>query len=189
MTEAMRGYLTPFPDLEHGGRHLCCWPSARCAERCSWASRRLSAARPSPPGWPLPATVIDSLNLTTSLNGSPSMSTRKAMHGRRATTWRSAPMAATAIRPAPRSSRLLSACPATRLSGPRGQFSVGDHPYVGLAKTHAKNGEPLAAAEGGVIPPGEYFLATPNPDSLDSRYAEVGNVKELQIIGRAHELF
>ncbi len=67
-------------------------------------------------------------------------------------------------------------------------FSVGDH-YVGLAKTHAKNGEPLAAAEGGVIPPGEYFLATPNPDSFDSRYAEVGNVKELQIIGRAHELF
>lgn len=67
-------------------------------------------------------------------------------------------------------------------------FSVGDR-YVGVAKTHAKNGEALEAAPGGVILDGEYFLATPNPDSFDSRYAEVGNVKELHIIGRAREIF
>lgn len=67
-------------------------------------------------------------------------------------------------------------------------FSVGGH-YVGLAKTHAKTGEALEAAQGGVIPPGEYFLATPNPDSFDSRYAEIGNVKDMHIIGRARELF
>lgn len=61
--------------------------------------------------------------------------------------------------------------------------------YIGLAKTVAKTGEPLEAASAGVIPPGQYFLATPSPDSLDSRYAVTGNVKEWEIIGKAYELF
>lgn len=67
-------------------------------------------------------------------------------------------------------------------------FSVGDQ-YVGVAKTHAKNGDVLEAAAGGVIQQGEYFLATPDPSSFDSRYAVNGNVKQDQIIGRARELF
>jgi conjugal transfer pilin signal peptidase TrbI len=67
-------------------------------------------------------------------------------------------------------------------------FFVGDA-YVGTAKTHAKTGKALEPAEGGLIPPGEYFLATPNPDSFDSRYAAIGNVKANQIVGRARELF
>lgn len=67
-------------------------------------------------------------------------------------------------------------------------FYVGGQ-YIGLAKTKAKTGEPLEAAAEGVIPVGEYFLATPSPDSFDSRYAVTGNVKQREIIGRAYELF
>lgn len=67
-------------------------------------------------------------------------------------------------------------------------FYVGGQ-YIGLAKTNARTGEPLEAAAGGLIPDAEYFLATPSPDSLDSRYAATGNVKAREIIGKAYELF
>jgi conjugal transfer pilin signal peptidase TrbI len=67
-------------------------------------------------------------------------------------------------------------------------FMVGDQ-YVGVAKVTAKSGEPLEAAAAGVIQKGEYFLATPNPDSFDSRYAVNGNIKQMHIIGRAREIF
>ena len=67
-------------------------------------------------------------------------------------------------------------------------FLVGDQ-YIGVAKVKAKSGEPLEAAAAGVIPEGEYFLATPNPDSFDSRYAVNGNIKQMHIIGRAREVF
>lgn len=68
------------------------------------------------------------------------------------------------------------------------KFWVGDQ-YIGVAKPVSKAGVPLQAASAGVIPPGEYFVATPSPDSLDSRYALTGNIKQMAIIGRAHELF
>ena len=67
-------------------------------------------------------------------------------------------------------------------------FFVGSQ-HIGVAKPKARTGEPLEAAAGGLIPEGEYFLATPSPDSLDSRYAVTGNVKQREIIGKAHELF
>ena len=67
-------------------------------------------------------------------------------------------------------------------------FSIEDK-YIGVAKVRAKSGEPLEAAAAGVIREGEYFLATPNPDSFDSRYAANGNIKHMHIIGRAHEIF
>ena len=67
-------------------------------------------------------------------------------------------------------------------------FFVGSQ-YIGVAKPRARTGEPLEAAAGGLIPEGEYFLATPSPDSLDSRYAVTGNVKQREIIGKAYELF
>lgn len=67
-------------------------------------------------------------------------------------------------------------------------FWVGDR-YIGFAKPVSRTGTPLPAAGGGVIPEGEYFVATTHPDSLDSRYALAGNVKAEQILGRAYEVF
>jgi len=67
-------------------------------------------------------------------------------------------------------------------------FWVGDR-YIGHAKPVSRAGVPLEPATAGVIPDGEYFVATPSPDSLDSRYALTGNIKQFEIIGRAHELF
>lgn len=61
--------------------------------------------------------------------------------------------------------------------------------YVGRAKEVSRAGVPLEAADPGVIPPGRFFVATPNPDSLDSRYRLTGNIASGQLIGRAHELF
>lgn len=61
--------------------------------------------------------------------------------------------------------------------------------YIGKAKPYSKAGVPLSPVSGGVIRDGEYFVATPSPDSLDSRYSLSGNVKESQLIGRAYEIF
>ena len=67
-------------------------------------------------------------------------------------------------------------------------YWVGDE-HIGAAKPRSRAGVPLTPAAAGVIAPGEYFVATPNPDSLDSRYALSGNIKQVQVIGKAHELF
>jgi len=69
-----------------------------------------------------------------------------------------------------------------------GTFWVNDQ-YVGIAKPKSKAGVPLTPAEAGAIPQGEYFVATPSPDSLDSRYALTGNIKQVAVIGRAYEVF
>jgi conjugal transfer pilin signal peptidase TrbI len=68
------------------------------------------------------------------------------------------------------------------------EFWVGDR-YIGRAKPRSRTGVPLTPASGGVIPEGEYFVATPSPDSLDSRYALTGNVRQIEIIGKAYEIF
>lgn len=68
------------------------------------------------------------------------------------------------------------------------EFWVGDR-YIGKAKEVSKAGVPLEASAAGVIPEGQYFVTAPSPDSLDSRYTLVGNVKAIEIIGRAHEVF
>lgn len=67
-------------------------------------------------------------------------------------------------------------------------FWVGDR-YIGKAKEVSKAGVPLEASPAGVIADGEYFVTAPSPNSLDSRYTLVGNVKNIEIIGRAHEVF
>jgi conjugal transfer pilin signal peptidase TrbI len=68
------------------------------------------------------------------------------------------------------------------------EFWVGDQ-YIGVAKPVSKAGVPLTPAAGGVIPEGEFFVATSNPHSLDSRYTLAGNVKQAEIVGKAHEVF
>ena len=60
-----------------------------------------------------------------------------------------------------------------------------DGASIGLAKTHALDGRPLAAIAPGVIPPGRYYLHGDHPDSHDSRYAEIGLVARSRILGRA----
>jgi conjugal transfer pilin signal peptidase TrbI len=61
--------------------------------------------------------------------------------------------------------------------------------WIGHAKPFSKAGVALQAAPGGIVGTGEYFVATPNPDSLDSRYALTGNVRQAAVIGRAYEVF
>jgi conjugal transfer pilin signal peptidase TrbI len=50
-------------------------------------------------------------------------------------------------------------------------------------------GVPLELGPTGTIPQGHYFVHTPHPQSLDSRYALLGWVRPDQVIGRAVVLF
>ncbi len=61
--------------------------------------------------------------------------------------------------------------------------------FVGRAKPTSKTGSSLIPGPTGTIPQGHYYMAAPNPDSLDSRYALVGWVDEAQVIGRAIQVF
>ena len=67
-------------------------------------------------------------------------------------------------------------------------FFVNDS-FVGRAKPKTRTGNPLTPGPTGTIPPQHFYMAAPNPDSLDSRYALVGWVDEGQVIGRAIEVF
>ncbi len=61
--------------------------------------------------------------------------------------------------------------------------------YVGTAKTHTKMGDPLEAGRSGTIGEGEYYVMTPHPDSLDSRYFITGWIRKEAIIGKAYAVF
>ncbi|VWB77838.1 S26 family signal peptidase [Burkholderia seminalis] len=61
--------------------------------------------------------------------------------------------------------------------------------YIGYAKPLSLAGMALFPTEDGVIPPRHYFVATPSPDSLDSRYSIVGTVPQSAIVGEAYEIF
>lgn len=67
-------------------------------------------------------------------------------------------------------------------------FWVNDR-AIGVAKPTSKAGRPLLPSAGGVIAANDYFMATPHPDSLDSRYALSGNIPLTDIIGKAYEIF
>jgi conjugal transfer pilin signal peptidase TrbI len=56
---------------------------------------------------------------------------------------------------------------------------------VGLAKPTSRTGVPVATIAPGVIPPDHYFVMTPHPDSLDSRYAMIGLIPRARILGVA----
>lgn len=61
--------------------------------------------------------------------------------------------------------------------------------YVGQAKPKSSTGRPLEPGPTGVIPQGYYYMTSPHPDSLDSRYALVGWVTDEQIVGQAFRVF
>ena len=56
---------------------------------------------------------------------------------------------------------------------------------VGIAKTADKEGRPVEAALPGIIPAGHYFVTTPSPDSLDSRYRIIGLIPKSRLVGQA----
>ena len=60
---------------------------------------------------------------------------------------------------------------------------------MGHAKPLSRKGLTLEPGPTGTLPDGAYYVRSPHPDSLDSRYALTGWVSQAQIIGRAHALF
>lgn len=67
-------------------------------------------------------------------------------------------------------------------------FFVNGH-AVGEAKTISRQGIPLEPGPTGTLPAGAYYVRSPHPDSLDSRYALTGWVSQTQLIGRAYAIF
>ena len=61
-------------------------------------------------------------------------------------------------------------------------FLINGRP-VARAKPATRRGEPLALGPTGIIPRGCYFVATPHPDSFDSRYAAIGWICRPRILG------
>ncbi|WP_156681708.1 S26 family signal peptidase [Sphingomonas profundi] len=65
----------------------------------------------------------------------------------------------------------------------RGRLFLINGTPVALAKPNTMRGEPLQAGPTGTIPRGCYFVATPNKDSFDSRYAVIGWICRPRVIG------
>lgn len=78
--------------------------------------------------------------------------------------------------------KIVVGAPGDRVTAIGRTFLVGGRP-VATAKTESRRGEPLALGPTGVLPPGCYFVATPHPDSFDSRYAAIGWVCRPRILG------
>lgn len=78
--------------------------------------------------------------------------------------------------------------PGDRVSNKDGICQVNGQ-VIGQTKRFTRAGIALTPAREGTIQSGEYFVATDSPDSLDSRYALVGNVPQSSVIGRAYALF
>lgn len=75
-----------------------------------------------------------------------------------------------------------------RVSIRNGVVYVNDT-LIGRPRTHTSGGIPLEPAHPGVIASGTWFVATPHPNSLDSRYALTGNIPQHDLIGKTYEIF
>jgi len=60
---------------------------------------------------------------------------------------------------------------------------------IGCAKPRTRDGQMLLLGPVGEIPRERYAVRGTHPDSLDSRYAAVGWIRQSQIIGHAYRLF
>jgi len=67
-------------------------------------------------------------------------------------------------------------------------FFVNGH-AMGEAKSISRDGMTLEPGPAGTLPAGAYYVHSPHPDSLDSRYALTGWVSQTQLIGRAYAIF
>lgn len=56
---------------------------------------------------------------------------------------------------------------------------------AGMAKAADREGRPVEMSAPGIIPQGFYFVSTPSPDSLDSRYRVIGLIPKSRLVGRA----
>lgn len=61
--------------------------------------------------------------------------------------------------------------------------------FMGVAKTHSRNGEPLTPIRSQTIPPGYAYMSAPHLDALDSRYSLMGLVPANTIVGRGIALW
>ena len=60
---------------------------------------------------------------------------------------------------------------------------------AGIAKPVSRAGKSLTAIKSTVIPEGYFYAYAPHTDSLDSRYAFVGLIREDDVIGRTFPVF
>ena len=65
----------------------------------------------------------------------------------------------------------------------RGRLFLINGMPAAVAKPRTLRGEPLEAGPTGTIPRRCYFVATPNKDSFDSRYAVIGWICRPRVIG------
>ncbi|MDA0345560.1 MAG: S26 family signal peptidase [Proteobacteria bacterium] len=61
--------------------------------------------------------------------------------------------------------------------------------YIGKVKIKSKEGDLLSKGPSGIIPKGHYFMASDHKDSFDSRYKNIGYVKDSNIIGTIYPIF
>jgi len=61
--------------------------------------------------------------------------------------------------------------------------------YIGKAKLVSSKGTPLKKGLTGTIRKNELFVYSPNPDSFDSRYSQIGWIPYGHVVGRAYPIF
>ena len=61
--------------------------------------------------------------------------------------------------------------------------------FMGKAKPRSSTGQMLQPGPTGVIPEHAFYVYAPNPDSLVSRYALTGWIKDSEVLGRAIVIF
>jgi conjugal transfer pilin signal peptidase TrbI len=61
--------------------------------------------------------------------------------------------------------------------------------YIATAKTHSLKNEPLFLGPTGTLTEGQYYVATPHPDSFDSRYEQMGWIDAGHILGVLYPLW
>ena len=61
--------------------------------------------------------------------------------------------------------------------------------YIGKVKKVGKKGNKLERGPEGIIPEGHYFVYSKKENSFDSRYKNIGYVKDSNIIGTVYPIF
>lgn len=61
--------------------------------------------------------------------------------------------------------------------------------YIGKVKKVGKKGNKLERGSEGIIPEGHYFVYSKKENSFDSRYKNIGYVKDSNIIGTVYPIF
>lgn len=81
----------------------------------------------------------------------------------------------------------IAGCPGD-LVNVRNRDVYVNNQFAGTAKIRSRSGNPLTVIEDGTIPNGFYYVWSPNSDSYDSRYREMGLVSEKLFVGKAKRI-